>query len=158
MMKPFAVALALLTAMSVEAGAHSVTKGDILVSHPWTRATPSGATVGAGSVKITNNSSESETLLGGSFDGAERVEVHDMKMDGDVMRMRKLDQGLEIPPGTTVELKPGAPHLMFFGLKKPIEQGHDVDGSLTFKHAGKVDIIFRVEPIGALSSSDPSSD
>jgi periplasmic copper chaperone A len=148
------LAAALLLASSISAQAHSFTKGDIIVVHPWTRATPDGAPVGSGYLKITNNGKEADRLLGGNFDGAEAVEIHEMKMDGDVMKMRELKEGLEIAPGATVEIAPGGTHLMFTGLKKNIDVGPDRKATLKFEKAGAIDVEFRIEPIGATESID----
>lgn len=152
MIRSCALAFALLTGLAVEAGAQTSSKGKIQVIHPWTRATPGGATVGAGAVRIMNTGTEPDRLLGGSFDGAASVEVHEMKIDGDILRMRRLADGLEIPPGATIELKPGSYHLMFVGLNKPIVQGADVKGTLLFKNAGEISVQYRVEPVGATES------
>ena len=79
---------------------------------------------------------------------AKRFEIHEMSMDGGVMKMRELKDGLEIPPGATVELKPGSYHIMMMSLSRPLTKGEQVKGSLTFEKAGKVDIEFAVEAIG----------
>lgn len=134
--------------------AHSFNKDSIVVGHPWSRATPAGATVGAGYLKISNNGKEADTLIGGTFNGADRVEVHEMRAEGDIMKMRKLTGGLEVKPGETVELKPSAHHLMFLGLKAPIIEGPAVKGSLLFEKAGKIDVEFKIEPIGTTDSDD----
>ena len=75
-------------------------------------------------------------------------------MDGDKMTMRELKDGIEIKPGETVTFNPGAYHLMFLGLKKPIAKGPNVKGSLTFEKAGSVNVDYKVEDIGAMDSSD----
>lgn len=142
-------AFALLVLMPVAAFAHSFNKGDIVVDHPWTRATPGAATVGVGYVKITNNGKAADRLTGGTFDGAGALEVHEMKMDGDIMRMRQLKEGFEIGPGATVELKPGGNHLMFTGLTSAIAEGPKRKGTLVFEKAGAVDVEFAIEPIAA---------
>lgn len=134
--------------------AHSFRKDGIVVGHPWSRATPTGATVGAGYLKITNNGNDSDTLIGGTFDGSNRVEIHQMKVEGDVMKMREVTGGLEIKPGETVELNPNSYHFMFMGLKTPIADGSLVKGSLLFKKAGKIDVEYKIEPIGASGSAD----
>jgi periplasmic copper chaperone A len=151
---PRLAAAVLLLANSVAAHAHSFSKGDIVVSHPWTRATPDGAPAGSGYVKITNNGKEADRLLGGTFDGAEAVEIHEMKMDGDIMKMRELKEGLEIKPSATVEISPGGTHLMFTGLKNGIQVGPDHKATLKFEKAGSIDVEFRIEPIGATESVD----
>ncbi len=151
------LAAALVLATSIAAHAHSYSKGDIVVVHPWTRATPEGAPVGSGYLKITNNGKDADRLLGGSFDGAEAVEIHEMKMDGDVMQMRELKEGLEIKPGATVEIAPGGMHLMFTGLKKNIDVGPARKATLNFQKAGPIDVEFQVEAIGATQSSEPQN-
>ena len=120
----------------------------LTITAPWTRATPKSAPVAGGFVKITNTGSESDWLIGGSFTGAGRVEVHEMATDNGVMRMRQLANGLEIKPGQTVELKPGGFHLMFMELKQPTVEGKPIRGTLTFRKAGSVEIDFAVAPIG----------
>jgi copper(I)-binding protein len=148
------LAFAFVLAGSTAVLAHSFTKGDILVDHPWTRATPGEASVGVGYVKITNNGSAADRFTGGTLDGAEALEIHEMKMDGDVMQMRHLDKGLEIAPGATIELAPGGNHLMFMGLKKPIVAGENRKGTLSFEKAGAIDVEFTVEKAGATESGE----
>ena len=122
--------------------------GAIQIEQPWARATPKGATIGAGYMKITNTGTEPDRLVGGSVPFAQRVEVHSMTMEQGVMKMREVKDGLEIKPGETVEFKPGGYHLMFVGIKQPVEQGKRVKGTLEFEKAGKVDVEYAVEPIG----------
>jgi periplasmic copper chaperone A len=115
------------------------------------RATPGGAQVAGGYVKITNTGSEADRLIGGSLPMAREGEVHEMAMSGNVMKMRRLQDGLEIKPGETVELKPGGNHLMFLGLSAGLTAGQPVKGTLVFQKAGTVEVEFRVAPIGAQS-------
>ncbi len=77
-----------------------------------------------------------------------KFEIHEMSMDGGVMKMRPLPKGIEIKPGETVELKPGSYHLMFVGLKQPFEKGKRVKGTLQFEKAGTVEVEYVVEAIG----------
>jgi periplasmic copper chaperone A len=72
-----------------------------------------------------------------------------MTMDKGVMTMRPVEGGLEIKPGQTVELKPESFHVMLFGLKEPLAKGQHVKATLEFAKAGKVDIEYVVESIGA---------
>jgi copper(I)-binding protein len=123
--------------------------GDLVVTAPWVRATPRGAPVAGGYVAITNNGREPDRLVGGSFAAAGRFEVHEMSMEGGVMRMRPVADGLEIKPGQTVELKPGGVHLMFMGLKEQLKAGDTVMGTLEFAKAGKVEIAYPVRAMGA---------
>jgi hypothetical protein len=75
-----------------------------------------------------------------------------MSMDGGVMKMRELKDGLEIPAGATVELKPGSYHIMMMNLSHPLAAGETVKGSLTFEKAGKVDVEFAVQAMGGNST------
>jgi len=128
------------------------TIGKIKVSTPWVRATPKGAPVGGGYLKITNTGTEPDRLIGGTFPLAGKVEVHEMSMDNGMMKMRQLPNGLEIAPGATVELKPGGYHIMFQHLKEPIVQGKLIRGTLIFEKAGTLTLDWAVSPIGASSA------
>jgi copper(I)-binding protein len=140
---------AVLALATTAASAHDYKAGPLEIKHPWSRATPKGATVAGGYLSIVNTGSAPDRLIGGSVDGAGKFEIHEMSMDGGVMKMRSLPKGLEIKPGQTVELKPGSYHLMFIGLKAPFEQGKRVKGTLEFEKAGKVEVEYAVEAIGA---------
>lgn len=123
--------------------------GAIAVEQAWSRATPKGAKVGGGYLKMTNSGSQPDRLTGGSFPLAERVEIHEMSVDGTVMRMRQVEGGIEIKPGETVEFKPGGYHLMFVDLKEPLKEGQTVKGTLVFEKAGTVEVEYAVQSIGA---------
>jgi uncharacterized protein YcnI len=128
--------------------------GTLTIEQPWSRATPNGAKVGGGYVRITNTGSTSDRLTGGSFAGASRVEVHEMALENDVMRMKQVQGGLEIKPGATVELKPGAHHLMFMDLKEPLREGQTIKGRLMFEKAGPVDVEYSVRGMGGASAAE----
>lgn len=147
--------VAILIAFAVApAFAADVTAGNLKISAAWSRATPKGATIGGGYLKITNTGATPDRLVGGTSAASDTFEVHEMSMDNGVMKMRALPQGIEIAPGQTVEFKPGGYHIMFVGLKKPLEQGRHVMATLQFEKAGKVDVDFTVEGIGAQSGGD----
>ena len=122
--------------------------GGLQIGNPWARATPKGATVGAGYLTITNKGTEADRLIGGSAAAAARFEVHTTVMEKGVAKMRQVT-GLEIKPGETVELAPGGMHVMLMGLKQPLRQGQSVKGTLVFEKAGTVAIEFTVQGIGA---------
>ena len=142
-------AATLVSASAIAAHAQDITAGGLKISAPWTRATPKGASVGGGYMKITNTGSTADRLVGGSTDISSRFEVHEMSMDNGVMKMRALTNGLEIKPGQTVEFKPGSYHVMFVGLKETLKKGQRVKATLEFEKAGKIDVDFTVEGIGA---------
>jgi copper(I)-binding protein len=131
------------------AQAADFTAGNLQIGNPWTRATPKGSTVAGGYMVITNKGSTPDRLTGGSVSVANRFEIHRMAMEGGVMTMRPVEGGLEIKPGESVELKPGSFHVMLMGLKQPLEKGQRIKGTLEFEKAGKVDIEYAVEAIGA---------
>jgi copper(I)-binding protein len=125
--------------------------GSLVIEAPWARATPAGAKVAGGYLKITNKGQQPDRLVGGSLPVAAAVEVHEMKMADGVMKMRRLEKGLEIKPGQTVELKPGSYHLMFMGLREGLKDKQTIKGTLVFEKAGSVEVEYRVAPIGAKS-------
>ncbi len=145
---------ALAASLALAARADEITAGGIKISSAWTRATPKGAPVGVGYMTITNSGSTADRLVGGASDISNRFEIHEMSMDNGVMRMRPVAQGLEIKPGETVKLEPGGNHVMFVGLRQPIAQGEHVKATLSFEKAGKVEVDFTVENIGAQSAGE----
>ena len=141
---------------ALPAQAEDVTAGSLKISAPWARATPKGASVGGGYLKITNTGTVSDRLLGGSTEVASRFEIHQMSMDNGVMKMRPVNGGVEIKPGQTVEFKPSGYHVMLMGLKQQLEQGRHFKATLEFANAGKVDVDFTIEGVGAQSPGTAS--
>jgi uncharacterized protein YcnI len=127
----------------------SVKVGALMIEAPWIRATPGGAKVAGGYLKIVNHGKEADRLIGGSLPAAGRFEIHEMAMDGGVMKMRPLPKGLEIAPGGSVEMKPGGYHLMFMDLTQGLKAGDTIKGTLVFEKAGKVEIEYTIAPVGS---------
>ena len=147
-MKSFLLA-AMLAFATTAVSAHEYKAGSIEIKHPWSRATPKGASVAGGYLKLINTGTAPDRLVGGTSEIAGKFEIHEMSMDNGVMKMRPLANGIEIKPGQTVEFKPGGYHLMFVGISKPLEQGKRVKGTLEFEKAGKVKLAFDVQAVGA---------
>ena len=147
--RAFAFALTLAGLLGAPAWAEEVRAGDLVITQPWSRATPGGAKVGGGYVTIENKGSTPDRLVGASGDIAGKIEVHEMAVTNGVMTMRPLDQGLPIEPGKTVKLAPGGYHLMMLDLKSPLKQGDKVPVTLEFEKAGKVKLTLEVEGVGA---------
>ena len=126
--------------------------GSLVIEVPWSRATPGGAKVGGGYMRIVNQGSEPDRLVGGTVDAAARVEVHQSSTVDGIARMRPVEGGLVIRPGETVELKPGGLHAMFVDLKRPLKEGETIKGTLVFEKAGTTAIEYRVGGIGAQSA------
>jgi uncharacterized protein YcnI len=123
--------------------------GPIAVDRPWSRATPGGASVAAGYLTLTNTGAVADRLVGGTFERAKTLELHMMTNDMGVMKMREMHEGIALPPGVAVELKPGGLHLMLMGLSEPLKAGDRIKGTLQFEKAGTVDVEFAVAPLGA---------
>jgi copper(I)-binding protein len=123
--------------------------GSLVIEHPWIRATPKAAPVAAGFAIITNSGGETDRLISVVSPIAETVQIHSMTIENDVMNMQELRDGLEIPAGATVELKPRSYHLMFMGLRQDLSEGDLVDVQLVFERAGEVTVEFVVEPASA---------
>ncbi len=121
----------------VKAGSLEISGGSIKAMLP-------GAKVGGGGFTIRNEGGEDDTLLTVESPAAGRVELHEMTMQNDVMKMRKLESGIAIPAGGTVELKSGGLHLMFMDLAKPFKEGDSIPVTLTFEKTGKVDVVLPV--------------
>jgi copper(I)-binding protein len=149
MIRTIILGTALAVAIAWPARAAEVSAGSLTISASWARATPKGASVGGGYLSITNSGDSSDRLVGGSTDVAKGFEIHSMTTDNGVMKMRPVTGGLEVKPGQTVELKPGGYHVMFVGLKHGLKQGDHFRATLQFEKAGKVDVVFTVEGIGA---------
>ena len=131
------------------AAAHDYTLGSLKIGHPWARATPPTAPSGGGFLTVTNTGTAADRLVSATSPAAGQVQIHEMKMDGTIMRMRELENGLEIPPGATVALAPGGLHLMMMGLKAPLKEATRVPVTLVFEKAGKIDVELQVMALGA---------
>jgi copper(I)-binding protein len=136
-------------AQSAMSGVATFKLGDLTVTSPWTRATPGGAKIAGGYLKITNNGSSADRFVGAKSDVTDHVEIHEMSMSDGVMKMRPLPNGLEIKPGETIELKSGGYHLMFMDLKQPLKPGDSFKSTLQFEKAGSLDVNFIVRALGA---------
>ena len=129
--------------------AHDYKLGALQIDHPWTRATAATAKTGGGFLTIVNKGNTPDRLIAARSPASMKVEIHEMKMDGQVMRMRELEKGLEIPAGATVTLKPGGYHIMFMELKAPLAKDTKVPVTLVFEKAGSIDVDLKVEAMGA---------
>ena len=136
----------------------SVTAGALEISGGFSRATLPNAPVGGGFMTITNSGAEDDRLIGASSSVAGHMEVHEMAMEGDVMKMRELADGLPIPAGKTVELKPGGFHIMFMELQEPLVEGETVAVTLTFERAGEVEVPLMIGKMNAKGHDHGSMD
>jgi copper(I)-binding protein len=139
------LALAVAAIVSTTAAAaHEFQLGALKIDHPWARPTLPGQSAGGAYLSVQNGGPTADRLLGGSTPAAARVEVHEMRMDGDVMRMREM-AALELPAGKMVTLAPGGLHLMLMGLKAPLKLGDKLPLKLRFDKAGEIEVMLHVE-------------
>lgn len=146
--RTFVISLFLALTAAHGASAQDIAKGDLVISAPWSRATPTGSPVAAGYLAITNKGLSAERLVSFTTDLAEQPEIHEMSNEGGVMKMRPLTKGLVIPAGATVKLEPGGYHLMLLKLKKPLTAGERYKAVLVFEKAGSVEVEFEVRAMG----------
>lgn len=122
---------------------------EVSINDAWARATVPGQPVGAVYMKIS--SPTATRMVGVETDVAKHVQVHNMQMEGGVMKMREHGQ-LDVPAGLTVELAPGGLHLMLLGLKRPLSAGENVTVKLTFEDAKKArntsEVSVPIRPLG----------
>ena len=145
-------ALALAT---FAAHAHEFKAGAITIGHPYARATAAGQPTGGGFMKLIN-AGGNDKLLSVSAEVSKSVELHEMKMEGDVMKMRQVE-GIELPAGQTVELKPGGYHVMFIGLKAPLKAGESFPMKLKFEKASEVTVSVSVGAAGEMAMHGAAS-
>jgi copper(I)-binding protein len=123
----------IFTAIGVLA-AQSAAAANVTVSNAWARATMPGQPVSAAYMQIKSDADAK--LIGVSSSAVPQVEVHEMKMDGDVMIMRQV-QSIDLPKGKTVALEPGGFHIMLMNLKQPITAGQIIPLTLEVESGGK---------------------
>ncbi len=123
----------------------------VRIESPWTRATPPGASTGAGFLTAHNANAQADRLISASSPMAGRTELHEMTMEKDVMKMREV-KSISLPANGKLELKPGGYHLMLLQLNAPLKAGDKVPVTLQFEKAGAVKIELEVRAMGAGAS------
>jgi copper(I)-binding protein len=126
-----------------------VTVGDIEITDAFARATLPNAPVAGGYLTITNKGKDDDRLVSATSPAAGKVELHEMSMQNDVMKMAPLPDGVAIAAGETVTLSPGGIHIMFMQLDKPFVEGESVPLTLKFEKAGEVTLDLSISGIGA---------
>jgi copper(I)-binding protein len=136
------IALRWLLAATVVATGSAQAQTAPKVEAAWARPTVEGQKAGGGFLRITGGAA-ADRLLSASAPVSPSVELHTMAMEGNVMRMRPV-QGIDVPAGSIVELKPGGLHLMFMGLSQPMKNGESFPLTLRFEKAGAVTTTVKV--------------
>ena len=124
--------------------AHEIKLGDLEIIHPWARQSPMAADVTGGFMVIRNTGKTDDKLIGVTAEIADVVQIHDMKMENDVMKMFEIPGGVVIPAGQSVEFKPKSKHIMFMKVKTQPMADSQFKGTLVFEKAGSVEIEYEV--------------
>lgn len=125
--------------------------GQTTATDPWVRGTV--AQQQASGLFVTLRSAQGGTLVAASTPAAGVVEIHEMSMEGDVMRMRALPGGLPLPAGQAVTLAPGGVHIMLMDLKQPLQPGDTVSVTLTIQGSdGRQETLQVQAPVRALGA------
>lgn len=147
-MKTGLIAALLAFGLTSTAFAGDAKLGDISIKDAFARATAGKAKVGISFMMIKNEGT-ADKLVGVSAPVSKTAELHTHIMDGDIMRMREIEGGIEVPAGGSVMLKPGGDHVMLMGLTQQLKKGESFPLEMTFEKAGKVTVTVDVASIGA---------
>ena len=127
--------------------AHDFRHGDLVIDHPWARATAPQQANGGAYLTITNAGTTPDRLLEAQSSVADRVELHTHDVDSaGVMRMREVD-AIEIPAGEATALRPGGLHVMLIGLEDRLIEGEQFPLTLVFEAAGPLEVEVTVEAV-----------
>jgi copper(I)-binding protein len=129
------------------AQAQNAKVGSVQIENAYTRSTVPGQMAAGGFMKIENKGAVDQ-LISASSPVAGEVQLHEMAMEGNVMKMRQVKE-VVVPAGGAVELKPGGMHLMFMNIKAPLTAGETVPVKLKFAKAGEVEVKMPVNAMGA---------
>lgn len=135
-------------AVSGLAVAQNASVGSIKIENAYTRATAPGQQVAGGFLKIENKGA-ADQLVSASSPVAGEVQLHEMAMEGNVMKMRQV-KDIPVPANGSVELKPGGLHIMFMNIKAPLAAGETVPVKLKFAKAGDVEVKMPVNAIAPM--------
>jgi periplasmic copper chaperone A len=136
--------LAAMLAVGSSAAAESTQAGSLMIEQPWARPTIGEATNSAAYMTVSNGGDKPDRLTGVKTAIAADAMLHESRMEGDVMKMVHLHDGLEVAAHGTAELKPLGAHVMLMGLKRPLKEGETFPLTLTFANQGDVTVTVTV--------------
>lgn len=117
------------------------------VQNAWARPTfvgMGGKVTSAVYMTLVNRGSEADRLVDVTADIAEAAEIHESYKEGDIMKMRPVEGGLEIPGGGQVQLRPGGYHIMLIGVRRPLKPGDKFTITLRFEKSGERQVTVEV--------------
>lgn len=141
-----AVSVTMITSVVYAA---EVTVGDLVVEHAWACATTPSAKTGATYLAVRNTGSQPDRILSMEAPVAGHAMAHQTRQEGDVSRMSETGP-LSIPPGGTLEMKPGGMHIMLMALSSGLKVGQQFPLTITFERAGKVEVPVKIGKPGAM--------
>lgn len=123
--------------------------GDLKLVGPFSRATPPRAPTGGAYFTIVDTGTEGDRLLSASTPLADEVQMHEMSVQNDIMRMRQVTAGLRVPEGGELALTPSGTHIMLVGLKQPLLQGETLPLTLVFERSGTITLDIPIASVAA---------
>ncbi|MAM89044.1 MAG: hypothetical protein CME36_17230 [unclassified Hahellaceae] len=149
----------LLLIAAGKAVAHGASEAGLTISHAWTRSVPVAGLNGAGYVTISNSGEQAYRLVAVETEVAAQTSLHEsVTSEAGMMSMKPLPEGVLIPPGATVELAPGAVHIMFMKLVSPTTAGERLPATFVFEPSEvsgqtpiRLDSWFAVQPVSGES-------
>ncbi len=153
------LALAFLTFVAAAPLAAGPQSGPLTIEGAWARPSIGEATNSAAYFRIANSGDAADRLLAVKSDAAADVMLHESRMEGTVMKMLPLDDGIEIPAHGSAELKPLGAHVMLVGLRAPLKDGDALPLTLVFEKQGEVAITAKVQmqaPAGDAAPGAPA--
>jgi copper(I)-binding protein len=136
-----------LLILPLYSSAHKFEAKYVIIDHPWLRIAGEQSITAAGYFELTNKLNEPIILIGAKAEFATIIEIHEIKMENGVAKMRLLNEGLTIEKNKTVELKPMGLHLMFMGINKTLKKGEMMEVELIFENLPSVVVKFKVDLI-----------
>lgn len=136
--------LSSLLLLSATVSAHEYNAGSLTIDHPWSKQVPPSSSVAAAFFDIENHTNKNDELIAASSPIAKTTELHAHIHQDGMMKMREVP-AITIPANGKESLKPGGFHIMFFELAEVPKLGETFPLTLTFKHAGKVEVNVKVE-------------
>ena len=151
--------LALLAALTLAAPvlAHDFNAGDLQIVHPHIPQPAATAKAAGGFMAIVNSGTEADRLIGVESAIAAKSEVHESRVDANGVGTMVHIEAIDLPPGETVNLQHGGYHIMFMGLKGPLQEGEMHKATLIFERTGRVEIEFQIDPPAGMGEMDHST-
>ena len=137
-----------LSLSAVSLGAHEYASRDVTVAHPWARATPGGSKAGSVYLEMKTKRGPGDRLVAARSAIAGSAEIHSHVLEQGITKMRRVD-GIAVPGGKSIILRPDGFHIMLIDLKEPLKEGDLAKVTLIFEKAGEIEVDATVEPVGA---------